>query len=346
MAKNENIATVLAFEKKLVPSDGFFYGTTWDKRDIETEAVSLKLLEKSVRGTISNRLPKSLQNAPDKLNAKVENPNLQTVDCCSLSLNQDTLKMHFTLKVLSNVEKPSACNNMAFHQSYTASVKNYIKHERFIELAKRYAINIANARFFWRNRVGAEHIEVSVAVLNQGETNQSWTFDSTCLLLNDFSVSNDSIDSLAEKIAQALSGEIPFLLLDINAYAKVGKAQEVYPSEELVLDKGNSKSKKSKILYHINSIAGMHSQKIGNALRSIDTWYPEYAEGNIGPIAIEPYGAVTNLGKAYRNSQNGSDFFTLFDRFARGEGLKTKEEEHYVMAVLVRGGVFGESGKD
>jgi CRISPR-associated protein Csy3 len=58
---------------------------------------------------------------------------------------------------------------------------------------------------------------------------------------------------------------------------------------------------------------------------------------------VEPYGAVTNLGKAYRNPQAKADFFTLFDRFARGDTLDTKDDEHYVMAVLVRGGVFGES---
>lgn len=342
MAKNENIATVLAFEKKLVPSDGFLYGTTWDKR--HTEATPLKLLEKSVRGTISNRLSKALQADPAKLDAKVENPNLQKVDCCALSVDDDTLKMHFTLKILSNVEKPSACNNAAFNESYTAAAKSYIDKEGFTVLARRYAYNIANARFFWRNRVGAESMEVSVKILNKGES-QSWVFDSASLHLNDFNMSNEAIDSLANKIAQALSGEIPFLLLDIDGYAKVGKAQEVYPSEELVLDKGNSKSKKSKILYHINDIAGMHSQKIGNALRSIDTWYPDYDKVTTGPIAIEPYGAVTNLGIAYRNPKNKSDFFTLFDKFARGETLKT-EEEHYVMAVLIRGGVFGESGKD
>ena len=33
MAKNSNIASVLAFEKKLVPSDGFMYGTTWQERN-------------------------------------------------------------------------------------------------------------------------------------------------------------------------------------------------------------------------------------------------------------------------------------------------------------------------
>ncbi|WP_228731810.1 type I-F CRISPR-associated protein Cas7f/Csy3, partial [Acinetobacter sp. Colony158] len=54
MAKNDKVvASVLAFEKKLVPSDGYLYGTNWDKRN---EQSALKLIEKSVRGTISNRL--------------------------------------------------------------------------------------------------------------------------------------------------------------------------------------------------------------------------------------------------------------------------------------------------
>ena len=38
-------------------------------------------------------------------------------------------------------------------------------------------------------------------------------------------------------------------------------------------------------------------------------------------------------------------FFTLFDRFATG-GTLDENDKHYVMAVLVRGGVFGESGKE
>ena len=345
MAKKDTIATasVLAFEKKLVPSDGRFYGTTWEKR--AEQGTPLKLQEKSVRGTISNRLKKAQQDDPMKLDAEVEKPNLQTVDSCALGSDQDTLKLSFTLKILSGVEKPSACNSAEFNASYRKSAKAYIDSEGFTELAKRYAVNIANARFLWRNRVGAERIEVVVNVKNQNEQ-QSWTFDAKATGTKNFDNDNADIAALAAKIAAALSGNSEFLLLEINAYAQAGLAQDVYPSEELVLDKGNSKSKKSKILYHIDGIAGMHSQKIGNALRTIDTWYPEHDEAGIGPIAIEPYGAVTNLGKAYRTPKDKADFYSLFDRFARGESLNSKNDEHYVMAVLVRGGVFGESGKD
>ena len=100
MAKKEsNLASVLSFEKKLVLSDGYMYGTTWEKRNETARPISL--IEKSVRGTISNRLDKVTLNDPMKLNAKVEKANLQTVDSASISLNDDTLKLSFTIKVLS-----------------------------------------------------------------------------------------------------------------------------------------------------------------------------------------------------------------------------------------------------
>ena len=346
MAKKENIASVLAFEKKLVPSDARMYGTVWDMRN--TESTPLRLIEKSVRGTISNRPNKkdkaAFEKDPAKLDAKVESPNLQTVDVCSLGTEQDTLKLHFTLKVLGGVEYPSACNNAAFGRTYYTAAKAYITDRTFGELAWRYATNIANARFLWRNRVGAESVEVHVKSLNEG-SEQSWVFDATKYNTKKFDFDDAQIKTLARPMATALSSENDFLMLEVICFAKVGKAQEIYPSEELVLDKG--KGKKSKVLYSVDNIAAMHSQKIGNALRTIDTWYPEFGdpETYVGPIAVEPYGAVTNLGKAFRTPRDKQDFYTFFDKFARGEKLDRIEDEHYVMAVLVRGGVFGESDK-
>ena len=113
--KNESlIPSVLALEKKLVPSDGYLYGTVWDERH-QKDPVPLKLNEKSVRGTISNRLKAAQQNDPLKLNAEVEKPNLQTIDACALTEHHNTLKLGFTLKVLGGVEKPSACNGPNFN---------------------------------------------------------------------------------------------------------------------------------------------------------------------------------------------------------------------------------------
>ena len=345
MAKTpkKDTASVLAFEKKLVPSDGLMYGTLWQSREDDKTRRPLALHEKSVRGTISNRLKAATANDPLKLDAEVEKPNLQTVDHCALGPDQDTLVLEFTLKILSGVEQPSACNNAVFNKNYSAAAHRYIETDGFAELARRYAANIANGRFLWRNRVGAENIEVRVRRLDD-ESNKEWRFDATGISIRDFDHEDENMKTLAEIIAAALAGKAPFALLEITAFAQVGKMQDIYPSEELVLDKGNAKSKKSKILYSVDTIAAMHSQKIGNALRTIDTWYPAHddPDESVGPIAIEPYGSVTSLGRAYRNPKDKADFYSLFDRFARGEELERQQDRHYVMAVLVRGGVFGE----
>src|SRR5690606_38481769 len=101
-------------------------------------------------------------------------------------------------------------------------------------------------------------------------------------------------------------------------------------------------SKKSKTLYDVGGVAAIHSQKIGNALRTIDTWYPEAADN--GPIAVEPYGSVTTQGKAYRQPKEKQDFYNLLDGWVIKDKVPALEQQHFVIATLVRGGVFGEAG--
>ena len=117
--------------------------------------------------------------------------------------------------------------------------------------------------------------------------------------------------------------------------------QEVYPSEELLLDKEKT-SKKSKVLYEVKGQAAMHSQKIGNALRTIDTWYAGENE-EAPPISVEAYGSVTAEGEIYRPAKE-NDFYTLFDKYFsfKDEEIQLADGEmHYVLAMLIRGGIFG-----
>ncbi|MEC8936050.1 MAG: type I-F CRISPR-associated protein Cas7f/Csy3, partial [Pseudomonadota bacterium] len=102
---------------------------------------------------------------------------------------------------------------------------------------------------------------------------------------------------------------------------------------------------KSKTLYQVNGIAGIHSQKLGNALRTIDTWYPKPEDGSdLGPIAVEPYGSVTTQGTAYRQPKQKKDFYNLLDNWLLKDQAPAPEDQHFVMATLIRGGVFGDAG--
>jgi len=334
-------ASVLAFERKLDPSDALFHAGNWDQRDTTQGWQAVCINEKSVRGTISNRL-KAKDQDPAKLDAAIENPNLQKVDVAALSSTTDTLKVVFTLRVLGGTGKPSACNDTDYLNKLLDTVRSYVDAQGFDELARRYAFNLANGRFLWRNRVGAEQVEVRVAHLVGGMPQITWTFDALALPLRSFDAPSEAapaLDGLARLIADGLAGQ-QHVLLQVTAFVRIGAGQEVFPSQELILDRG--RGDKSKTLYQVNGIAGIHSQKVGNALRTIDTWYEGADE--MGPIAVEPYGSVTTQGKAYRQPKQKLDFYNLLDNWIIKDQTPPVEQQHFVIATLVRGGVFGEAG--
>ena len=342
MAKAElKTASVLAFERKLDPSDALFSAGKWDDCANGAQWPAVGLREKSVRGTISNRLSAKEQD-PAKLDASIQSPNLQTVDVATLPNDADTLRVRFTLRVLGGAGTPSACNNATYQAKLQTTVQQYVSTTGFAPLAARYAANLANGRFLWRNRMGAEHISVHVRQLAQGTAAQAWVFDALNFSLRDFDATSPDLTALSTVIEQGLAGTA-HALLEVIAYVRVGDGQEVYPSQELILDKGDKKGQKSKTLYHVGGVAGLHSQKVGNALRTIDTWYPaEDADCDLGPIAVEPYGSVTSQGKAYRQPKDKADFYNLLDNWVLKDKTPTLENQYFVMATLIRGGVFGE----
>jgi CRISPR-associated protein Csy3 len=341
MANELKTASVLAFERKLDPSDALLFGGDWAARSELQNWAPITLREKSVRGTISNRL-KGGATDPAKLDAVIQNPNLQTVDMATLPADADTLKVQFTLRVLAGTGQPSACNDAAYRQKLLATVGGYVQQHGFAELARRYAANLANGRFLWRNRIGAEQVEVTVAHIQNGQAKASWTFDALTHSLPALTAPTTeapALSALAALIADGLAGKA-HVLLQVTAFVRIGAGQEVFPSQELILDKGSSK--KSKTLYDVDGVAAIHSQKIGNALRTIDTWYPEAAAN--GPIAVEPYGSVTTQGKAYRQPREKTDFYNLLDNWIIKDKAPEAEQQHFVVATLIRGGVFGEAG--
>ncbi|MBJ9819273.1 type I-F CRISPR-associated protein Csy3 [Citrobacter koseri] len=323
-------ASVLAFERKLATSDAMMYAGNWQSDHWQP----IEIQEKAVRGTISNRLKNAISSDPAKLDAEIQKANLQRVDIAALPADADTLKVVFTLRVLGNLSTPSVCNDMAYQDALQQVIDGYINEYGFGELARRYATNLANGRFLWRNRIGAEQIQVNVAA-----SGQEWIFNSHNYSLREFEQEDASLSQLAAIIEKGLSGQ-EWVMLTVEAQVRLGAGQEVFPSQELVLD---SNSSKSRGLYQVSGVAGIHSQKIGNALRTVDTWHPKVEE--LGAIAVEPYGSVTSRGVACRQPKDKMDFYTLLDNWVT-KGMKPDAaQQHYVMAVLVRGGVFGEKSE-
>jgi len=328
-------ASVLAFERNFDISDAIL-----SQKKANGDVSPVLIAEKSVRGTISNRLKNAISNDPAKLDAEIEKANLQKVDVALLDNSNDTLIIEWSGKVLPFTGKPSVCNNIDYQQKLQSTIQTYITEQGLAELAKRYAINVLNGRWLWRNRMSSEKIKIEVNYQQNGKKASSIVVEAAkAYSLNNFDSNDAAVKELAVLIETGLSGQ-QLVMFNVKAELEMGLGQEVYPSQELILDTGKTKSK---VLYAKNGQAAMHSQKISNAIRTIDTWYDEQAAF---PIAVEPYGAVTTMGHAFRQPKQKLDFYSLFDNWILKDEKPTTEQQHYVIAILIRGGVFGASGKE
>ena len=328
--KNLTLPPVLAFDRKLEPSDALMLTGSWQNINDSKAWQTIELFERRNRAVKSNFSQEVLENEED-LQKQMAEANLSWGDDAALAHNNDTLQVAFSLRVVSGLSQPSVCNKAEFETAYREKINSYVALS-LNELAKRYAYNIANGRFLWRNRVGAQDIKIIVT-----SKNSTLEFDAYDYSLKKTTADDEAILSLAQLIENGLSGK-DNTLLTIKAFVKLGEGQRVWPSQEMIL----TKSEKSRHLFSLNGKAAMHCEKIGNALRTIDDWYPEY-ENTQTPIAIEAYGSVTQRGVAYRSTKN--DFKSLLLKWVNSndEDSISETEKHFVVAMLIRGGVFGES---
>lgn len=363
------IPSMLSFERKLECSDGLMYSGDWEDKGKDTieeikerDGKEVKIERQCWNPILigkprKNRGTKSMY-MEEKKRSEVIEPNVAEGDDANLPMNKDTLKLSFSLRVIGNLGKPFACNMPGFADAIETKVKALKESDDIDELAKRYAYNIANGRFLWRNRVCAEAIEIHVEVNDKGKEKDTEAPKNPIFNAYDFNLKNfnnpnneqalEYLQKIEKAIKKGLKAGDDFILIKVNAYVKLGQGQHVFPSQEMNM------GEKKKKLFQLDGCAAMHNVKIGNAIRTIDTWYgdemlikaegkdktetisiPEEIKGL--PIAIEPYGSVTQHGRAYRHKEN--DLYSLMGAWVNGDIDADKQK--FVVANLIRGGVFG-----
>ena len=323
-----DLPSMLAFERKLETSDALMFSGNWE---------NIATAEKWQDIPITKRQNRSTQSAHGTSDADKLKPNPVSSDSddANLPIAHDTLKVSFSMRVVGNLGMPFGCNSPAFSCAIQAKVAEFKQGKGIETLAYRYAYNLANGRFLWRNRVGAQEIKLLVKAAGQ-----TFSFNAYDFSLNEFDKSNDNIElqQLTTIISEALKGdEQSFALIEVDAFVKLGHQQHVFPSQEMNM------SEKGKTLFKLEGCAAIHNVKIGNAIRTIDTWYDRYKEQG-QPIAIEPFGAVTQIGDAFRKTKKEGDLYSTMLDWVNGNELAL-EQQAYVTGNLIRGGVFSKSSK-
>lgn len=246
---------------------------------------------------------------------------------------------------------------MRYRESLARFIVRAKSSEGLEEVARRYARNILNARAGWRNRVYAKRIKVRVSDALSHELLVEQ--DALALSLEHFEDYKEAEIKLGKLIAEGLRSETGLVLrVEMDFDFGANEAAEVYPSQNYLPNKPRDFARS---LYYVGEApeetgvsdsmrlegvrtlgqAALRSTKISNALRTIDTWYPAFADVQ-RPIAVEPNGA--NLDRQVFFREGASSAFKLATRLNVLD--PNAPEGMFMIAVIMRGGVLSGSKEE
>ena len=343
---------VLSFQRGTIVTDGLFYNVFDDGH-----VSPVPVVRHGIRGTQNiNRAETTAGSA--SATARRENvSNIQTTDSAKLDPAAVALRVRFEVRFIDLSQSLFACapgktdrpeEIKLMRSSFAEFVGRAKASPGLMEVACRYARNVANGRFLCRNRAIARNVRIDVS--SGGAVIAA--FSALDIPLNTFGDYSPDEKKIADVIAAGMRGDRAAQLA-VSATVDLGLrgAVEVFPSQNYLENKDKGFARP---LYCVGEVpagqdrhgirelgqAAFREQKIANALRTFDTWYSAYKERGV-PIPIEPNGASLDAQEFFRNGKAESGFRLMSQLGTLDPG---SPEGMFMIACLIRGGVF--SGSD
>ena len=346
------IPQVLSFQRGTIVSDGTLSSIV-PSGDAE-RFVPIKVIRHGIRGI--NNTPKNGDAA-----------NIQRTESAKTATSAVGLAVEFAYRTLAAEQLLFGCSDPAYRLAVKGFVDRFFVRgvPEFDEVCRRYARNILNGRWLWRNLMLGQ-VSVSAEVKSSGKI-----YSGAGSRRSDFDQYTDDEKALAEDVIASgfLSGQGGATTLNVVGRVTFGFTGEVevFPSQNMVTNKPKGFARS---LYKVDMIsrkelisilsgaskngedagefmadmidmgrAALRDQKIGNAIRTIDTWYPGYTDKI---IPIEPNGASLDDNTLYRDTMavNAKGLLSKIDEIAPSATFNA--DAAYLIALIVRGGVFSE----
>lgn len=347
----------LSFRGSVEPTPGIMFGVAFNgPASFENLASAVKapvnVTLTTARGTIGNDDKATPEQRLGLSLKSIAAANLSSVEEALLPADTDYLLLAASIRFTGQGVTPCMCSEPQYREKLDNFMNAYIARQGFDELALRYMLNIATGAWLWRNRHGED---LQVSITHKG-VESIFTEDDIDMSTAGFTLDavvpekREAFSKLVSSVSLALSGQ-KAITLHLKALVRMGYGANVYPSQEAVSEathfiRYEKNEKPSKVLSKQRNADGtsftatIHARKIGNAIRTIDTWH---GVDGVGAIAIDVYAADTYQHVAHRLSGNNLyDYLRNPDELLasiENEGVTGKH--HYVAACLARGGVYG-----
>lgn len=371
-----DLPSMLAMQRCLNVSDGLMYSiipTPDEDKDGKEGSHRLEpvtVIRHGIRGVLSA--------SNEDTNATGNGlSNIQITETAKLAPNAIGLAVKCVIRTTPIEQSLFACNDAKYAETLTKLVKTLQYSESLAEVCRRYARNILNGRWLWRNLVlGRPVVTVEYDDGEDSDSGDSGDKRGENLPRKHFDAYTNAEKRLGEYLLNCLSGQPEFGEIRITAEIKGGDfgLLEVFPSQNYFQRSQNLKGF-ARSLYKVKpitsallekmsrntnpslvtdiipmGIAALRDQKIGNAIRTIDTWHDSDT-----PIAIEPNGASLSDHGFHRPPGQGKSAYDLLGKQIESMAVLAEQNQGtadeqlmYLSAILVRGGVFseGSAGKE
>jgi CRISPR-associated protein Csy3 len=376
VVERNTLPSIFTFTGSIALSDALMKIITHDQQELPILVAARGLLGMKSSDKNVNEMRRHSQNTPQTSPDLSLNP--QTVDKAVIDHEgAEFMEVRYRMVVNANSLKPHACNNLDIALASMDFIRRYYALGGSRYLAERYISNILRGLWLHRNLEFRHDGEVQVTGFAFGVA--PFTFTHRDLSTKtDFSAIAGS-EQLVDLMASALDGSLKGTdgaptpaFFDVKARIRVFPGMQVYPSQIMNMDDQGKK------LAYLSTRQGqkqaiMHSQKVGNAIRSIDNWYqkpliaaaqaqspslevmkalmPKIADGSfeLEALPVEPLGIERKLNLAYRMALD-IDLYVLLRTLINDINVKLasatefkqiSDDMHYLAACFIRGGLFG-----
>lgn len=344
----KKLPSVLSSTRSIVVSDARMYSlVNGDHLDHPVEVV-----RHGIRATQNLPTKREGEGETSRTVAAKEVRNLQMTDTAKVHPDAECLVVETSLSFtdvetgieIAGGKEDDAETLGAFRQSIDHFIERFKRSKSISELSNRYARNLLNGRWLFRNRMVAEDIEIQIS---QGDK-VLCRVRALDVPFNDFDAPSIDEVTVAKEIQAGLLGERP-KPLTVTAYVSLMAkgAVEVFPSQNYVENKPKGFARSLYVYLprpvrrdatepQVVGLAAIRDAKVVNAIRTIDTWY-ESDNPKPTPIPVEPNGANLSFMRFFRPGKSSA-----FDMLKRLNALDVESDDAKFAAAcfLVRGGVY------